>query len=1192
MLTKKTAVILINGMSKTRVFIGMIAIFFIAVFMLSAVSLAQVATLTNTLNINNLGITVGYPSGWSVVPKRYANMDELINVPANQQSIVGETARIKIRTQARTDHNEAVSELREIAAEVRSPSTFLVIDSWPGLQRRDVEQRQQPSKGPRHIDETVLRITTAVAAGNMLVRLDASLPSDAPQELIDEAMAIGRGLTFTTTGDPVQVQQELENLRSSPGRSGSLLGPLPLEGSAGLLTPLLGAEGSSGGSPNQAVSEEFAGGSPGFAQRLFAGNNGELEIAVSPNGQTIVVARQNNWKTSNNGGQTFPFSGNINLGDGDPSLAYGQSGNFYLAGISINCLPADVNGPFGYDCTGILRSTDNGHTFPFLSNAVRCPKDDPNAPPNPHLATRCFPDQEHIAADHFNAAPGGDQVYSVWRNFDATDQDPAIVCSQDSGVTWTAPVDVDSGFIPRVGVGQDGFVYVVYRAGGNIRINKYSSCASGLVVQPTFPKTIAAVNDVTCPVPGLDRCNDGNNLSSIMVSVDDTNPNHVYVAHAHETAAGNQNILVRDSLDGGVTWPGPRVVTVNSGVSGVRFMPWICTTGGEAFVTWYDRRAATPCPVPPCPANNDLTDYYAGSAGLDMLGTLTAGGEFKITGAPDPQCASDWPCTPRATGDSESCSVQPQLAGVCCVDNGSGGCLPGGSGQRCDFSGPDATICPGAETCHRGGGCPKYGDYNGNACAAGRLLTAWASATPPPGITPSGGIDVFFAQFLVGNVPQIQVPGGITFADTCVGITTFSTLNICNTGNANLEVASITSSNSQFAVTTPSSGYPVVISPDFCFPFQVQFTPTSTGPKSATLMISDNDPANPSLTVQATGKGVQGKIAITGSTEFGDVCPGSVTEKTVSVCNTGACDLHVSSVSFVPACPDFTLINNPFPATVSPNSCLNLVIQFTPTSAGPKSCNLVVTSDDPNTPSTSFTVTANTLTAGIDVANSLGFPPTVIQSIGACSTQAPFPISNTGACNLTITNIAIGGPDGSDYSLSGLPSFPIILEPGHMVGEGDLKAVFKPTALDRDRIGSLTVTYISDQVTGATTNVQRALCGEGVYTGARVLVSVGGVPVTSVERIHLQRINANRNKENLDTVDNAKDLPLQSVTPAAPCTPFQYHREYGTVSNPIQLLPGSYQVTATVRTNGKRASKTVGFDVTTCGFNPNILINF
>ena len=729
-----------------RLLFGTFLILISTLWCFGPVGAQSLAPLTQTLSIDSdsMGITISYPDDWSVAPKRFTNMVELINVPADQQNVSPITAGVKVRTQSRTDHTEAVGELKEIAAEVSSPSTFLSIGGWPGLQRRSMERRQQPSKGPMNPDEWVLKITTAVAAGNILVRLDASLPSDAPQELIDEAEAIGRSLTFTVPGDPAEVQKDLEDLRSTSGRSGSLFPPTLSGGSSvALSSPLLGGA-------------EASGGSPGAAQRLFTLNNGELEISVSPDAQTVVVARQNNWRASNDGGQTFPFSGNINLGDGDPSLAYGQSGNFYLAGISINCLPADATGPFGYDCTGILRSTNNGQTFPFLSNAVRCPKDDPNAPPNPHLATRCFPDQEHIAADRVNAAPGGgDQVYSVWRNFDATDQDPAIVCSQDNGVNWTAPVDVDSGFIPRVGVGQDGFVYVVYRSGGNIRINKYSSCANGLTVQPTFPKTIASVNDVTCPVPGIDRCNDGNNLSSIMVAVDDTNANHVYVAYAHETAAGNQNILVRDSTDGGVTWSGPRVVTINASVSGVRFMPWVCTTGGDAFVTWYDRRAATPCATPPCAANNDLTDYYAGSAGLDGGGNLVARSEFKITDAPDPECASGWPCAPRATGDSESCSVQPQLAGVCCGAPTPTNSCPG-SNNRCDFSTP--TACLTGETCTLGGGCPKYGDYNGNACMAGRLFTGWASATPPTGIAASGGIDVFFSAFKV--LAPTANPGG------------------------------------------------------------------------------------------------------------------------------------------------------------------------------------------------------------------------------------------------------------------------------------------------------------------------------------------------------------------------------------------------------------------------------------------------
>jgi hypothetical protein len=90
----------------------------------------------------------------------------------------------------------------------------------------------------------------------------------------------------------------------------------------------------------------------------------------------------------------------------------------------------------------------------------------------------------------------------------------------------------------------------------------------------------------------------------------------------------------------------------------------------------------------------------------------------------------------------------------------------------------------------------------------------------------------------------------------------------------------------------------------------------------------------------------------------------------------------------------------------------------------------------------------------------------------------------------------------------------------------------------------------------------------------------------------LQRITANRNQQQVDTIDNARNLALQSVTPAAPCQPFQFHREYGTVSNPVQLLPGSYQVTVMAVVAGRLQRKTVAFDVTTCDFNPTVVVEF
>jgi hypothetical protein len=355
--------------------------------------------------------------------------------------------------------------------------------------------------------------------------------------------------------------------------------------------------------------------------------------------------------------------------------------------------------------------------------------------------------------------------------------------------------------------------------------------------------------------------------------------------------------------------------------------------------------------------------------------------------------------------------------------------------------------------------------------------------------------------------------------------------------------------------------------------------------------VASNDPNRPLLDLVYAANTPPPSVRVTGSTSFGNVCAGLTADKTLSICNVGACDLHVIGV--LAKCTDFVIVSNPFPATISPDACLQLDVQFTPTSCGTKSCTLFIQSDDPTNSAASFTVTATTPCPAIDVPPDLCFPPEVIQSAGPCSTALPFPISNLDPnCNLTVTSITISGANASDFSLSGLPSFPVILQPGHEVGEGNLNVVFAPTAIARSRTAVITVTYVSDPITGATTSISRLLSGEGVYTGARVLVMQGGVPVAQVEKIHLQRINANRNKPILDTTDVFLNAPLVTVVPGAPCGPFQYHREYGTVSNPIQLLPGSYQVTATAIINGKHKSLSVGFNVDTCDFNPTIVINF
>jgi hypothetical protein len=98
--------------------------------------------------------------------------------------------------------------------------------------------------------------------------------------------------------------------------------------------------------------------------------------------------------------------------------------------------------------------------------------------------------------------------------------------------------------------------------------------------------------------------------------------------------------------------------------------------------------------------------------------------ETDVSGVDDQQC-SLWTVAPRSPKDSDKCSVQPQQAGRCSIS----------TNTKCDFDDCNpwtpACKCGRKETCNTGTGDPKYGDYNGNAAAAGLSFSAWTSSTPP-----------------------------------------------------------------------------------------------------------------------------------------------------------------------------------------------------------------------------------------------------------------------------------------------------------------------------------------------------------------------------------------------------------------------------------------------------------------------------
>lgn len=659
------------------------------------------------LTIQN-GITIDVPAEWT---SRHDTPDSWLLERHNGNFI---DATLFIDVEQRRSHDEAVQQLAAIEVDSDVPATWGVISGWPSLERKDqipfeLPELYEPSATYRPIvfppdgDPTAVRANTAVAAADLLVTMETIVQPDADPKLADEALAIGRTLKVAA-GDATAAAADVQQLKS--GKLRPSVFDLNKFATA-TINRRTGTTGSTGATGRVAL----------------VGGRGEIEAAISLDGTKVVTVADCATSHSSDGGVTYlPATVGVPpmpLNDGDCSITWGPSGNFYRSKL-------------GSRLIGVFRSTDQGASFPFLQNAVDTTK------------AGISVDQPHVAADRLNVTKGNDRVYVVWQQGNALR--PRIACSIDSGATWSIPVKVRGGNLyPRVAVGRDGMVYVVTHT-HSLQIDKFSDCASGLQPQRGFPVRLP-IRDVVCPVPGVDRCNSGNRLSLPTMAADDLKANTIYLGFAQRTAdSKGENIVILRSTDGGATWTDG--VNANTNVAAVRFLPWIGVSNGIVSVGWYDRRSATS-------TANDLTAYYKNNVYV-IGGKLTPGTEInltsdRITTALDAQCAGPWPMGTRTKSDSKSCSSQPQLAGFCGDPRGNY------TRPKCDFSDPG---CAAGVPCRTDAGSVKFGDYNGLAVANGRLVSVWAARTAPAGTTAAAptATTTTRAWAVVTLVPPAPVP--------------------------------------------------------------------------------------------------------------------------------------------------------------------------------------------------------------------------------------------------------------------------------------------------------------------------------------------------------------------------------------------------------------------------------------------------
>jgi kumamolisin len=216
---------------------------------------------------------------------------------------------------------------------------------------------------------------------------------------------------------------------------------------------------------------------------------------------------------------------------------------------------------------------------------------------------------------------------------------------------------------------------------------------------------------------------------------------------------------------------------------------------------------------------------------------------------------------------------------------------------------------------------------------------------------------------VVGNAPAprlvLAIAGSGAFHNTCVGSFSDAPLLLSNSGHCRLAITGITSSSSDF-IAPEMLSFPLSIGGGDALSLPIRFQPASFGAKTATLTVFSNDPAGP-RGVALSGIAPHGRLSITGSTLFGGVKSCTRAQHVINVCNTGECDLHVSHFGFRHRRRCYRLINNPFPATLRPGSCLGVVVQYRADEKIARGCELVIRSDDPQHPVRHVEVSAYTI---------------------------------------------------------------------------------------------------------------------------------------------------------------------------------------------------------------------------------------
>ena len=341
----------------------------------------------------------------------------------------------------------------------------------------------------------------------------------------------------------------------------------------------------------------------------------------------------------------------------------------------------------------------------------------------------------------------------------------------------------------------------------------------------------------------------------------------------------------------------------------------------------------------------------------------------------------------------------------------------------------------------------------------------------------------------------------IDFGQSAIGTKVSRTLTLTSTGNAPLNVNTITVSGAMFSIGTVT--LPATLQPGQQLPVTVIFDPTTAATDAGTLTVTSDDPSGPA-TVSLGGLGTttttpQLTVSPT-AVSFGNVPLNVASTQPVTLTSTGSAPVTINAATVTG--PGFSVTGATFPVTLNPNTSVTLQVQFDPTAAGAASGQMTVTSNSTTGATTQVTLSGTGAVAAVSQltvsAGSLSFGNVTVNA----TATLPVTLTSSGRAPLTITAATVGGAEFADSGAT----FPVTLNPNTSV---TLQVKFNPTAA-----GAVTgqLTIASNSAGGSPTQVQLSGTGTAAAT-AQLQVSAtslpfGSVPVNSTATLTLKLISS------------------------------------------------------------------------------------